>query len=62
MLRQAGRKEKLEAMLSEAAGPAHGASAWKWNRPRRAGKTLGQANMQAIFDAFGRENVQVVDD
>ena len=61
VLRQAGRKEKLEAMLSEAAGRPMALSL-EMESPAQGGQNAGQANMQAIFDAFGRENVQVVDD
>ena len=61
MIRQAGRQEKIEAMLSEAAGRPitlrlEMESGAKPATPRQ--KTL----TQSVFDLFGREHVEVVDD
>ena len=60
MLRQGDRLKKLESMLSETAG--HPMTLRLEMETEQTKNTPQQKNlMQSVFDAFGRENVEVVD-
>lgn len=61
MLKQADRQQKVEAALSEAAGRAITLNLeMEPDAPENTKKR--QNTLQTVFDTFGRENVQVIDE
>lgn len=61
MLGQAGRQAKIEALLSEAAGhPMTLSLAMEAEKKETTDRQ--KSSMQSVFDIFGRENVEVVDE
>ncbi len=63
MLRRDGRQEKIEAMLSEAAGrPVTLRLEMEGAAPVPGEGARQQSVLDGVFEAFGRENVEVVDD
>ncbi|MCL1965177.1 MAG: DNA polymerase III subunit gamma/tau [Firmicutes bacterium] len=61
MIRQAGRQEKIEAMLTEAAGRPMTLTL-EVESESKAATPRQKSLMQSVFDTFGREHVEVVDD
>lgn len=61
MLRQEGRKERIEAALAEAAGRPIAFIA-ELQMPAQKSARVTNDVMQQAFDTFGRDKVQIVDD
>lgn len=61
MLKKPDKKEKLEALLTNAAGrPIRVSFEFEPDKPTETRST--RAALKEVFDAFGRENVQVIDE
>lgn len=61
MLKSGDRAEKIEAALSKEAGRPLRLS-FELDAPPQVNENRQQNVLQGVFDAFGRENVEVVDD
>lgn len=61
MFKQGDRQEKVEAMLTEAAGRPLTVRL-EMEAEQKGNPAKQKSVLQSVFDAFGRENVEVVDD